>query len=80
MMPKSSIDNAIFTIKDPILQHVLTFLDCFDIPETTYVTVRSGVKSQHINFFLLTTIYGSITKLSNHLFIPFLMHQIFLSY
>jgi hypothetical protein len=26
MMPKSSIDNAIFTIKDPILQHVLTFL------------------------------------------------------
>lgn len=40
-MPNFSMDYTMFAIKDSILQHFLTFLDCLDIPENTYVTGRS---------------------------------------
>nr|AAS49128.1 putative truncated transposase [Aneurinibacillus thermoaerophilus] len=66
MMPNFSMDHAMFAIKDPVLQHVLTFLDCLDISETTYVTGRPAVsRKSMLKCFIIKTDFGiaSLRKL-----------------
>ncbi|WP_422665485.1 ATP-binding protein [Aneurinibacillus thermoaerophilus] len=66
MMPNFSMEHAMFAIKDPVLQHALTFLDCLNIPETTYVTGRPAVpRTSMLKCFIIKTDFGiaSLQKL-----------------
>ncbi|WP_052947392.1 transposase [Aneurinibacillus tyrosinisolvens] len=67
MISNFSLENF---VKYPVLRHVLTFVDCLEIPETPYFTGRPGFpKKVMLKFFINKTHFGiaSLRKLVSFL-------------